>query len=56
MLVGLTTPDSGSISYFGKDFNKHKAECLQDLNFASAYIELQGRMSIYQNLRVNAEL
>lgn len=56
MLVGLTTPDSGTVSYFGKDFSKHKTECLADINFASAYIELQGRMSIYQNLRVYAEL
>ncbi|HYD35765.1 MAG TPA: ABC transporter ATP-binding protein [Vitreimonas sp.] len=56
MLLGLTEPNGGEIKYFGKNFADHRESCLSRLNFASAYSELQGRMSIYQNLKVYAAL
>ena len=56
MLLGLTTPDGGEIRYFGKNFTEEREFCLSRLNFASAYSELQSRMTVYQNLRVYAEL
>jgi ABC-2 type transport system ATP-binding protein len=56
MLTGVTLPSSGKISYFGMDFTTHQQECLQRLNYASAYNTLQGRLSILENLRVFAGL
>jgi len=56
MLVGITLPDGGSISYFGKDLHKHRQECLQRVNFASSFNTLQGRISVWENLIVFAHL
>jgi ABC-2 type transport system ATP-binding protein len=56
MLMGITEPTSGSIHYFGQDFSRHRQACLQRINYTSAYNRLQGRISVYENLRVFAEL
>lgn len=56
MLLGITLADGGSICYFGKDFYAHRQECLQQINFASSFNSLQGRISVIENLRVFAML
>lgn len=56
MLVGITLPTSGKISYFGSDFSTHKSACLSRINYASAYNTLQGRISVWENLVVYAHL
>ncbi len=56
MLLGITSLTSGTINYFGKDFQKHREESLQRINFASAFNTLQGRMSVMENLLVFARL
>ncbi len=56
MLLGITSFTSGSIHYFGKDFQSHREESLQRINFASAFNTLQGRMSVMENLLVFARL
>ena len=56
MLLGITTPSSGTIHYFEKDFFKHSAYCLSRLNFTSAFNNLQGRVSVWENLVVFAYL
>ena len=56
MLLGLMTPTSGSIEYFGKDFFKHQSDILQQVSFASAYAKLTGRLTIYENLYFFARL
>lgn len=56
MLMGLTTPTSGSIGYFGKDFASHREECLQQVNFASAYSQVQGKLTARESLRIYAAL
>lgn len=56
ILLGLTEPDSGTISYFGKNFFTNKEEILSRINFASAYSELQGKLSVRQNLKIFAGL
>jgi ABC-2 type transport system ATP-binding protein len=56
MLVGITLPDAGEISYFGKDLFHHRAACLQRINFSSSYNMLQGRISVWENLVVYAGL
>jgi ABC-2 type transport system ATP-binding protein len=56
MLLGITTPTSGRITYFGRDFNEHRQACLARINFASSYNTLQGRISAWQNLIVYGHL
>jgi ABC-2 type transport system ATP-binding protein len=56
MLLALTTPTSGSIHIFGKDLTHHREEILQDMNFASPYVSLPYRMTVFENLMVFATL
>src|SRR5260370_17323406 len=56
MLLGITTPTAGRISYFGKEFVSHRQECLQRINYASSFSTLPGRISVWENLLVFARL
>jgi ABC-2 type transport system ATP-binding protein len=56
MLLGLTTPTSGSIQVFGKELQQHRVELLQRMNFSSAYTSLPGNLHVWQNLRVFARI
>src|ERR1700738_2982806 len=56
MLVGITLPDGGSIRYFGLDLHRHREACLQRINFSSSYNDLQGRITVWENLIVYARL
>jgi ABC-2 type transport system ATP-binding protein len=56
MLLGLITPTSGRIVYFGREFRRHRTACLQRINFASSFNTLQGRISVSENLVVFARL
>jgi ABC-2 type transport system ATP-binding protein len=56
MLLGLTTPTSGSIEAFGMDFQKHRIEVLKRMNFSSAYTALPGNLRVWQNLLVFSKL
>lgn len=56
MLLGLTSPDAGSINYFDLEFSAHREVCLSRINFSSTYSRLQGRITVWQNLRIYAGL
>jgi ABC-2 type transport system ATP-binding protein len=56
MLVGITLPDGGSVRYFGQDLHRHREACLQRINFSSSYNNLQGRITVWENLVVFARL
>lgn len=56
MLLGLVTPTAGEISVFGKDLAAHRQEILQDMNFTSPYVSLPYRLTVWQNLKVFADL
>lgn len=56
MLLGLTTPTSGSITIFGKDLRTHRVELLKRMNFSSAYTSLPGNLCVWQNLTVFARI
>lgn len=56
MLLGLTTPTSGEIRYFGRDFAKHREYCLARINFTSAYTHMQMKLTVKQNLRIYSGL
>lgn len=52
MLLGLTTPTSGTIRAFGLDMFKHRVEVLKRTNFSSAYTNLPSNLKVWQNLKV----
>jgi len=56
MLLGLTLPTSGEIRILGKDITKKRSETLSEVNFASAYSQLQGRITVWENLIVFCKL
>lgn len=56
ILLGITTATSGKITYFGKDFSKYRGECLQRINFTSAFNTLLNRITLWENMMVYAGL
>src|SRR5579862_1955985 len=56
MLLGLTTPTSGEISYFGKNFFSDRSEILSRVGFASAYAKLPAQLTVSENLHIFARL
>lgn len=56
LLLGTTTKTSGQVKFFGKVFEKHREEILKQVNFASAYARLPWRLTVGENLMVQAKL
>src|SRR5262245_26073034 len=56
LLLGLTTPSSGSATVLGLDVRRERRRVLQRVNFSSAYISLPSNLTVRQNLRVFARL
>lgn len=56
MLLGLTIPTKGQITYFDKNFTNNREETLQRINYSSAFNTLQGRITAFENLLVFGRL
>lgn len=56
MLLGLLTPTSGSINFFGKEFAANRSEILQKVGFGTTYARLPGSMSVNENLDIYGRL
>jgi len=56
VLLGLTTPTSGTVKIFGRDLEQHRIEILQRCNFSSAYTGLPSNLKVWENLLVFAKL
>lgn len=56
MLLGIMIPTQGSIAYFGKQFEKHREEILNQLNFSSGYVRLPWLLTVEETLNVYARL
>ena len=54
MLLGILTPSSGTVTVFDKDLHKNRSEVLQHMTFASTYVKMPWRLTVYENLRVFA--
>ncbi|MFZ1139781.1 MAG: ABC transporter ATP-binding protein, partial [Candidatus Sulfotelmatobacter sp.] len=52
MILGVLTPDSGSVSVEGIDIATRRSQALQRTNFAAVYAPLPGNLTVHQNLRV----
>jgi ABC-2 type transport system ATP-binding protein len=56
MILGLVTPDSGTIRVFGRDLARARYQLLTLMNFQSPYVDLPRRLTVRQNLGVYARL
>jgi ABC-2 type transport system ATP-binding protein len=56
MVLGLTTPDAGTIRLFGHDVTRERARALARVNFAASYVGLPGPLKVEEILRVFADL
>ncbi len=56
MLLGVTTPTSGEIRILGLDLNRRREEILGQVNFSSSYVSLPQSLTVWENLRVFAQL
>lgn len=52
MLLGTLLKSSGSIEYFGKNFDLYREEVLQSVSFASTYLSLPYILTLEENLYV----
>lgn len=50
MLLGVLTPTSGEIIYFGKRLTENREEILEKVNFSSAYTNLPWELTVKENL------
>ncbi|MBB2913579.1 ABC-2 type transport system ATP-binding protein [Streptosporangium becharense] len=56
MILGLITPDSGSIHMFGQELSRHRTEVLSRINFAASYVDLPGVLHVREVLDSFARL
>jgi ABC-2 type transport system ATP-binding protein len=56
VLLGLTTPTSGTVRIFGQDLERHRVEILQRCNFSSAYTNLPYNLKVRENLLIFSKI
>jgi ABC-2 type transport system ATP-binding protein len=56
MLLGLVTPDGGSVRLFGADLTANRLQALSRVNFAAGYVHLPGALTVEECLVVFASM
>ena len=56
MILGLISPTSGEVRIFGKRFEEHRQEILEQMNFTSPYVAFPVRLTVFENLMVFARM
>lgn len=56
MLMGLLEPSAGTARIFGVDASLRDSDALARINFSSPYVEMPGRLTVFENLDVYARL
>ena len=56
MVLGLTTPDAGTVRMFGRDLAKHRTWALSRVNFAASYVSLPWVLRVVELLDVFAHM
>src|SRR5512143_479141 len=56
MLLGVLTPTAGQITVLGEDMLRRRHRVLPRMNFTSPYVDLPKRLTVFENLRVFADL
>jgi len=55
ILLGLISPNAGTVRLFGKSLETHREQILQRLNFTTPYMAFPVRLTVLENLRVFAK-
>lgn len=56
LILGLIQPTAGQITILGHPMPQQRAKVLSRFNFSSPYIDVPYRLTVWENLRVYAEL
>jgi ABC-2 type transport system ATP-binding protein len=56
MLLGVISPDSGTVDLLGRRLPKHRSEAMEHVGFAAGYLPLPSRMKVHEVLRLFGEL
>lgn len=56
ILLSVLNPTAGKVTYFGKDFFKHRSQILEQVSFASSYVKLPAQLKVIENLDIYAQL
>lgn len=51
MAIGVLTPTSGEVNYFGKNLDDNREEILEKINFSSTYTQLPWLLTVEENLK-----
>lgn len=51
MVIGVLTPTSGEVNYFGKNLEDNREKILEKINFSSTYTQLPWLLTVEENLR-----
>jgi ABC-2 type transport system ATP-binding protein len=54
MLLGLISPNAGSVRLFGRSLDADRVQILQRLNFTSPYMSFPVRLTVLENLKIFA--
>ncbi len=56
MMLGLLTPDNGSVSLFGRDIATGRQQILGRVNFSSAYVQLPYNLTVLELMTIFSHL
>jgi ABC-2 type transport system ATP-binding protein len=56
VMLGLISPNAGTVRMFGKSLDTHREQILQRLNFTSPYMAFPSRLTVLENLTVFAKI
>ena len=56
MIMGLVTPNSGTVSVLGAAMPRQRYHVLHQMNFESPYVDMPHRLTVRQNLKVFGRL
>jgi ABC-2 type transport system ATP-binding protein len=56
MMLGLISPNAGTVRLFGKSLDADREQILQRLNFTSPYMAFPARLTVLENLMVFARI
>jgi len=56
MLLGVVTPDSGSVWIGGQELKRNRSRAAEDVGFAAGYLPLTERLRVHEYLRLYGQL
>ena len=56
LLLGLISPDFGSVRFFGQDLMRSREAILSRVNFCASFLTFPGRLTVFENLMIFARL